>query len=185
MDKGFDSTSITVLQNELGMSRGALYRHFKNKDELFRSVIDEYFFRIFNRFLAAAEKNRSLLEMIDFTVRFQKLLLGQSDNLSQTAFLNFTALMIQAAKHYPGFMEKFGRMKTGIYDCWKKAICHDIRCNKIRKDINVNIIAGFFNDTGLKESTRNSNNELFKNHIITNIHEHRKALLYLYDLIKV
>ena len=103
-DKGCAGAFITILQNELGMSGGALYRRFKNKDELFRSVINEYFLRIFNRFLAVAEKTVSLLDPVEFTERFQKLLLTRSNNFQQTAFLNFTALMIQAAKHYPGFI---------------------------------------------------------------------------------
>ena len=92
--------------------------------------------------------------------------------------------MIQAAKHYPGFMDKFGRVKAGIYDCWKTAIRNDMKCDKIRKNIDVDIIAGFFNDTGFKESIRNNTGELSKYRIVENIYDHRKALLYLYGMIK-
>ena len=40
---GYEGMSMLDLQRETGLSRGALYHHFKSKDELFAEVIDTFF----------------------------------------------------------------------------------------------------------------------------------------------
>ena len=39
LTKGYDKTSMQDIVNELGMSKGAIFHHFKSKDEIFEAVI--------------------------------------------------------------------------------------------------------------------------------------------------
>lgn len=39
IEKGFDKTSIQDIINELGMSKGAIYHHFKSKEEILDAVL--------------------------------------------------------------------------------------------------------------------------------------------------
>ena len=41
-EKGFEQTSIQDIVNELGMSKGAIFHHFKSKDEIFDAVLEHY-----------------------------------------------------------------------------------------------------------------------------------------------
>lgn len=39
--KGYDKTTLNEIVEELGMTRGALYHHFSNKEDLFYTVLEE------------------------------------------------------------------------------------------------------------------------------------------------
>ncbi|OPA79218.1 TetR family transcriptional regulator [Paenibacillus selenitireducens] len=45
IEKGFDKTSIQDIIQELGMSKGAVYHHFKSKDEILGAVMRRHFDR--------------------------------------------------------------------------------------------------------------------------------------------
>lgn len=42
-DKGFEKTSIQDIIDELGMSKGAIYHHFKSKEDILDAVMDKQF----------------------------------------------------------------------------------------------------------------------------------------------
>ncbi|MCG7382460.1 TetR/AcrR family transcriptional regulator [Paenibacillus sp. ACRRY] len=42
-DKGFEKTSIQDILDALGMSKGAIYHHFKSKDEILNAVMEQQF----------------------------------------------------------------------------------------------------------------------------------------------
>ena len=145
MSKGYDSASITVLQKELGMSRGAMYRYFKSKEELFFEVINRYVFGLIDRFLPKVADDITLIGLIEYLYRYhRKLYIYLDKHNMETRFLNFTALMIQAAKHYPGFIEKIKKATDESLKLWKMAIINSIAKNEIRDDVDVNILAGIF-----------------------------------------
>ena len=48
IEKGFHQVSMRSIAKELGCSHGAIYYHFKNKAELFYSIISEYFSELNN-----------------------------------------------------------------------------------------------------------------------------------------
>ena len=66
MNKGYDSASITVLQKELGISRGAMCRYFKSKEELFIKVIDKHVFGLIDRFMPKVTEDTMLAGLIEF-----------------------------------------------------------------------------------------------------------------------
>jgi AcrR family transcriptional regulator len=45
IEKGFDKTSIQDIIQELGLSKGAVYHHFKSKDEILGAVMRRHFDR--------------------------------------------------------------------------------------------------------------------------------------------
>ena len=188
MNKGYDSASISVLQEELNMSRGAMYRYFKNKEELFNAVIDEYFFRLFNKILKDIKKDRTLAEYIEIMYRRQKLILNAFTRagVTHTFFLNYTALMIQAAKHYPNFIDRFRIINNKLISNWQKAISNSINIGEVRKDIDIEIMAIIFNNTSIKESSeKNCNDETFAINVIQDMERRKEVMDYLHSLIKV
>lgn len=44
LKKGYDAVSVSDIQKKLGMSRGLLYRYFKNKSDLIIAACAQYFF---------------------------------------------------------------------------------------------------------------------------------------------
>jgi AcrR family transcriptional regulator len=43
LQSSYDSMSMIKLQEETGLSRGALYHHFKSKEQLFIEVIETFY----------------------------------------------------------------------------------------------------------------------------------------------
>jgi AcrR family transcriptional regulator len=189
MQKGYDSTSISVLQEGLSMSRGAMYRYFKNKEELFHAVIDEYFFRLFGRFLYKMDDhNFTVSEFIEITHRRHKLIIGAfiKAGVTHTVFLNYTALMIQAVKYYPGFVSRFREINRQLISHWRQALKNSIVQGDVRPDIDIEIMSILFNNTSAKEtSDRDCNQEEFTINIIQDITKRKQVVDYLYSLIKI
>lgn len=46
MEKGYDKTSMQDIVNRLGMSKGAIYHHFKSKEDLLDKLTTQYFSNI-------------------------------------------------------------------------------------------------------------------------------------------
>lgn len=44
--KGYEQTSIQDIVDELGMSKGAIYHHFKNKEQILNQLCDSYYNRM-------------------------------------------------------------------------------------------------------------------------------------------
>lgn len=188
MTKGYDSTSISVLQAEIGMSRGAMYRYFENKDDLFKAVIDEYFFKSFNKILLTIDKELTTLELIELVSKKQKILFRAfaKAGVTHTFFLNYTALMIQAAKHYPNFVYRYRIIYNKLLDSWRKALIRSIELGEVKKDINIEIMSILFNNVSVKESSERNEEEIhFPVKIKRDLDKREEVMRYLYELIKV
>ncbi|NDV79069.1 TetR/AcrR family transcriptional regulator [Dysgonomonas sp. 511] len=188
MAKGYDSASISVLQEELGMSRGAMYRYFKNKKDLFEAVIDEYCFRLFERMLKGAGDDLTVAELIEIMHRRQRLMLNifTRAGVTHTTFLNYTALMIQAAKYYPDFTSHFADINSRLLSRWERAISKSIAKGEVRPDVNIEITSIMFNSISIKESsTRGKDESVFVINVKHDFERRKEVLDYLYSLIKI
>ena len=182
--KGYDSASMTVLQKELNISRGAMYRYFESKDDLLKAVVDKYFFSILDELNPNQEDSDiTLIEKIDHTyLRLKKI--GQSlDNMEnlEIKFLNFTALMIQAAKRYPGFLNKLKIRKAHALRFWEKAIRNSITKGEVRSDVEVEIMAKLF----AKAINFSDDSEELSKSFLRKIKNSQKIMMYIYSLVKV
>ncbi len=186
MDKGYDSTSISVLQRELNMSRGAMYRYFANKEELFICVIDEYFFKIMNKLVSRPLDVTSVKDTIEVVHRRQKIVVTSfvKAGFSETTFLNYTALIIQAAKHYPDFIKRFKEMHRTVKNSWIKVLLNAVNTGEIRKDVDVNIMSHLFCVASTEQSPDECNKNSFATNILVQINSKKAIMDYLYSLIK-
>ena len=116
MVNGYASPIISSLQEKLGMSQGALYRHYKNKEELFRKVVDTYFFHTLERVTENINPDMKVPELVRSLHKRQRLIakLISTKGGSQFTFLNFTNLIIQAARYYPGFDIRFKKSQINV-----------------------------------------------------------------------
>lgn len=40
---GYEAVSVSTIAGELGMSKGALYKHYKNKRDIFECIVDRMY----------------------------------------------------------------------------------------------------------------------------------------------
>lgn len=67
IEKDFHQVSMRSIAKKLGCSHGAIYYHFKNKDELFYEIIDGYFAelnRLLDETVAGTEDNETKLYQV-------------------------------------------------------------------------------------------------------------------------
>lgn len=110
----YESVSTARLEEETGLTRGAIFFKYKTKDALFKAVIDRYIFDFNPGSLESEYKNfGSLKDFIDaFLLCIEKRmnemrLLGISN-----VHRGYFNLLYQAVKYYPSFSEKI----TDIFD---------------------------------------------------------------------
>ena len=64
LEKGYDETSIQDIIDEIGMSKGAIYHHFKSKEEILNKICEtNYFEGIWSKSLDEIPGNNALEKM--------------------------------------------------------------------------------------------------------------------------
>ncbi|MDR1371306.1 MAG: TetR/AcrR family transcriptional regulator [Dysgonamonadaceae bacterium] len=146
MAKGYDSVSMTVLQQELRMSRGAMYRYYNGKDDLFKAVIDRYFYGMIDFVRPNFSEDMTLAERIEQNYQSLKKISAYFDRIEgiSVVFLNYTALLIQAAKRYSGFIDRLKVYKETETKKWRLVIENSIEKGEVREDIDVEIMSMIF-----------------------------------------
>ena len=103
LKKGFDGTSITDIQNAIGMSRTLVYHYFKNKDALLLAACKTYFFL---RYASISQDACSItcLQHIEYTVSaIGRISMELSDDgkSSPPSIENYNILFYQCIRRYP------------------------------------------------------------------------------------
>lgn len=191
MNKGYDSTSITVLQTDLGMSRGVMYRYFENKEELFRSVVDKYVLDLLNRLLFRDIDDLMVPNLIKKLYRHQTLYLHlfNKARINHSIVLNYTALIIQATKYYPDFIEKFYQIRKRFLIIWKLAVRKSIMVGQIKPDIDIDIVSQLFTNIFFQEIVSEypesrTDHITFSRKMEKDLEKRKEILEYLYKLIQ-
>ncbi len=71
LEKGYHGTSIDEITKAAGLTKGALYWHFKNKEDLLRRIIDEHEERFLDGMIKAVkEVEGGVLEKFEKYIRF-------------------------------------------------------------------------------------------------------------------
>lgn len=106
----YESVSTARLEEETGLTRGAIFFKYKTKEALFKAVIDRYVFD-FNPGSLESEDIGCLKDFID------TFLLGVEKRMNEMQLLGISNvhrgyfnLLYQAVKYYPSFSEKITDM---------------------------------------------------------------------------
>jgi len=149
LNHSYEAVSISEISKAIGFTKGALYHHFKNKEELFKSVVD--------KFLNLPETNVDmnsicLSEYIEVSVaitgKFIRTLFTSAGGFSPISYLAFFA---DAFRHYPVYAQKTSLFFEKEIEKTRIVVENAIVSGEIRNDINPSIVAiNFFSfDFGL------------------------------------
>ncbi|WP_049962329.1 TetR/AcrR family transcriptional regulator [Oribacterium sp. FC2011] len=67
-ERGYDAVSISMIAEEIGITKGALYRHFVSKQEIYDKILEEMTELDAERAQADSYENRSFHEFCCFAV---------------------------------------------------------------------------------------------------------------------
>jgi len=142
LSHSYEAVSISDISKAIGFTKGALYHHFKNKEELFRSVIDKY---LYLPDVIVDVETASLSEYIQLsTSEAEKIIKRLFGFTLVFAPINYMSMFADAFRHYPGYAELKGDFINNEIEKTKKVLENAIASGEIRSDINTSLIATNF-----------------------------------------
>lgn len=146
MVEGYANVSITDLQAALNMGRGTLYYYFKDKDELFQEVVDQYLIRPKHRALERVKDTATLPEMIDAMLYYTNLLKEFYDQVENKNIntSNVVTVMYTAYSRFPDLYRKARRLYERELNLWIQAIKNSMRAGEIRGNVHIETMAHMF-----------------------------------------
>ena len=178
LNHSYEAVSISDISQAIGFTKGALYHHFKNKEELFKSVIDKY---VQFEGLEADIDNVTLAEWnklsIDIADKILRRMFGLFEEFNATSYV---ALVSEAFRHYPEFAQRMNNFFDSETEKTKQVLDNAIRRGEIRSDINTEVLAGNYIATSVGMASHLIHNKTI-DEVLSNL---QLQLQELYKLLK-
>ncbi len=164
--KGYDAVSISDIQKATGMSRGLLYHHYKNKEELFLDIANRFLEKFFTTNIAET-RHFEILEMIDFAEQHHHDILQHNELQSGMTISNsnYQVLFQQISSRNAIFSERYKELKKKEFKVWEQAVQNSVLKGNIPKDSDVKsctrVIITLL-DGGWEESANNNVDDAFQ-----------------------
>ena len=139
LEKSYEAVSISDISTAIGFTKGALYHHFKNKEELFKAVIDKYLGVISSRevdeFVTVAKSVENTITYVDNIVRTICI------DVQPFVPVNYMSLLIDALRHYPGYAEEKDAFFSRQIERLQGVLDEGVRSGELRPDIDTHAVA--------------------------------------------
>jgi AcrR family transcriptional regulator len=136
--KSYEAVPISEISESIGFTKGALYHHFVNKEDLFKAVIDKYM-KVIG--LVDIKENMSLAEFIDLQIsHLKKIVLTISTDESFVP-VNYLSFLIDALRHYPGFAIEYEQFFEEVIGKLKIILTNAMKNGEVRNDIDPDLVA--------------------------------------------
>ena len=145
LQNGYEKTSMSDIAREVGITKPAIYHHFKNKDQLFHEVLS-FFFEEMGKWsrsrFGSCKTLKDLLKTFFQSLKSFKevadVLLGKKEETTPYSFLE---LFLSASKKDPTIQKRIEGGFLHSRKFLKEKLLEAQRKGEIRKDINCKIYA--------------------------------------------
>lgn len=146
LENNYEKVTVNEMEEVIGMTRGAIFYHVKNKEELFRLVID--------KFILDTQRLKNKINMENITT-FEEFLMRYLSGIKLTMermkslevsniYKGYFSLISQAGVYYSGFGTKLEVIINEEYKIWETVILKAINDKELKEDLEVaNIIVMF------------------------------------------
>lgn len=179
----YESVTMQQIQEASGVSRGAIYHHFKSKEEIFNAVVNIYLLPAFSSYsMIAEEEKKSLREMIYAAIKYRQNHINMLKDVTTFKLTDFYffKFIFQATEHFKEFTEQVNLLSEKEFNGWRNMIQTAMRTGEIRADIDLEYSAQMFLVTPLGLGVFSA----FSNYININTKDIRTSYLRFYALLK-
>lgn len=125
LQKSYREVTMQELQSAAQISRGGLYHHFKNKEEIFLATIQKFFFSMMEEKLdMEAMQERSFMENFGaYLAHKQRMMDKMLENTGlEKLDTNFFMLIFQTIQHFPATRQGLKMQVAAETKNWAKII---------------------------------------------------------------
>lgn len=138
--KGYHDASISTIASKAGISVGAIYKYFENKQDLFLTIIDESISRVETLLLGLAKTDEDVMIKVEKILR-EIITVSREDGVLINLYNSMTS--INDKKLASQFATEMEKVTAEIYT---EAIREGQETGEIRKDIDPSIAAFLIDD---------------------------------------
>lgn len=143
--KPYDQVTFADIEVATNLSRGAILYHFKAKEIIFNRVIETYVLST-NSITGIDIKKRENLQ--EFIIAFLEHLKTNKLQMKKWGIrnMNMALLHIESSAYtfYPDMQDKARKWYDEQLEVWEAVLANAVESNEVRKDINVKVVARFF-----------------------------------------
>lgn len=148
---GYDGTSVPDIERAAKITRGAIFHHFANKEDIFKQSADYFFLAFFQEADYGEEYLSCPTPLKTFMVRCLELIEARMEmyiqekdiEITPASFMSFTLYLTD---HYEGWQEKILEYKRQKIGAWTKAINLAKERSEIRSDEDTALLAETFHN---------------------------------------
>ncbi len=147
LTRGYREVTMKEIQNSVGCSRGVMYHHFINKEQIFEEVVRIYLLPAFSNFsIIPSGKALTLLDAINTSVEFRTRYISLFKEVisDKQKDYYFFKLIFQVGEHYEGFMELVNQLIEQELSTWKIIVRLALKNGEIKKDTDVEFVSQYF-----------------------------------------
>lgn len=146
LQKNYEKATISDIEHCIGMTRGAIFYHVRDKKELFKEVIDTYILKTHdakNKFKYDADC--SLKEFMDLYMNGIQETMSSIESFGITNLhRSYFSLIYQAVQYYPGFDELITQTFRREHELWYNVVLRAFTNKEIKQDVSVENVAKQF-----------------------------------------
>jgi AcrR family transcriptional regulator len=176
----YDKVTLVEIEKETGLTRGSIFYHFRDMDDIFNQMVDRFVFSaqsLENKMKLIGVK--TLKEFIEIYVQSVESTLGYLGKLSEGKSIGYFRLIFRAQSFFPNFREKSKAIFNLEIQSWNTIIQKAVDNHEIRSDIDINMTISKFRYAYLGMTYEES---LESGLVPANL---LKLMMYMYDEIKV
>lgn len=139
LEKSYEQVTVKDIEKATGLTRGSIFYHVMNKEDLFLKVIDKYI--IDTQHIKRKMQINKETTLEGFIQKYFKGVQKTMDYMYSLSISNiyksYFFLIMQATIHYPHFDEKAKELVEAENKAWEKIIKQAIQSGEIHEDTDV------------------------------------------------
>lgn len=149
--QGYDAVSFTDIERAAQVTRGAIFHHFRGKEDLFKHVADQFIDAFLEEVDYGAEYLTSQTPLKDFmdtclAIIERRMTYFLKDVDVRVTSASFMSFILYLKDHHETWSEQVQEYEAKKIDAWSEAINLAKEKNEIRPDTNATLLASTFHN---------------------------------------